>query len=288
MDQLNSKLREKKLTKAQLENLKKTLPEMYEEYMASRNVMVELQKFITAPSGDDQMVRMKEEIILLSEVDDPVLIMGETGTGKETLARALHGDREGEFIPINCAGIPETLIESELFGHVKGAFTGAVQDKTGLLHSAQNGTVFLDEIGDLPLSMQAKLLRALQEKKIRRVGADYERGDKEININCRFIAATHKNLEAMVKDETFREDLYYRISMQTITTLPLRERSAVIRPLIKHLIIKEKDDVNFDIEDIDEFANFLLKNRQQLTGNVRQLQNIIRQYHVLGKKPTFK
>ena len=156
----------------------------------------------------------------------PVIIYGETGTGKEILARIIHGDRVGKFVPINCGGIPEQLLESELFGHVRGAFTGAHTDKQGLFSAAAAGTLFLDEVAELPATMQVKLLRVLQEKVVRRVGSTTPE-----ELDCRIIAATHQDLHAMVAAGTFREDLFYRLASIELRTKPLRERPLDI-PLI--------------------------------------------------------
>jgi transcriptional regulator with GAF, ATPase, and Fis domain len=272
-------LKEKNLSPDKLAKLRLLMPEEVEAYEASRPVNVALAEFVTA---EPSMLRIKEKVKILSEVNDPVLITGETGTGKELLAKALHGDREGKLITVNCAGIPEALIESELFGHKKGAFTSAIADKTGLLQAAYNGTIFLDEVGDLPLQAQAKLLRALQEKCIRRVGDDGE----EIKITCRFVCATHRNLPLMVASSAFREDLYWRISTVTLTTKPIRERTIDIPLIVKHLVIKDRDKVHHDI-DLEEMTQYIIKNRDRLTGNVRQIQSIVRNFHLFGELPQF-
>jgi two-component system response regulator PilR (NtrC family) len=162
-----------------------------------------------------------------------ILIIGESGTGKELVARMIHesGPMKNEpFIPVNCGAIPETLIESEMFGHKKGSFTGAVSDKEGLFEAADKGTLFLDEVGELPLSMQVKLLRALQERTIRKVGSN-----TDTKVDVRIIAATNRNLEEMVAKGTFREDLYYRLNVILIKTPPLRDRSTDIELLMNTL-----------------------------------------------------
>ncbi|MBO4318378.1 MAG: sigma-54-dependent Fis family transcriptional regulator, partial [Mailhella sp.] len=168
------------------------------------------------------MLRVLDIIARVADTSVPVLIMGETGTGKSRLAEYIHRAsplREKRFLTIDCAALPESLLESELFGHVKGAFTGAVNTRKGLLEEAQGGTVFLDEIGDLTTSTQSKLLRAIQEHEIRPVGSN-----RSVKIDVRFIAATHRDLEAEVKEGRFREDLYYRLAVIPITLPPLRER----------------------------------------------------------------
>lgn len=186
-----------------------------------------LKRFITI---DPEMLAMKEDVHKIAKASHEVLIRGETGTGKETLARAMIGQRVGKTVSFNCAGLVETLAESELFGHVKGAFTGAVGDRQGLLASANDGVCFLDEVGELPLSIQAKLLRAIQEKRIRRVGATTEE-----NVNCKIVCATHRNLEDMVENGLFREDLYARISTLTLKVSPLSRRVCDIVPIISSL-----------------------------------------------------
>ena len=236
-----------------------------------------LKKFITQ---HPVMLKLKDEVRKIANLEDSVLIIGDSGTGKELLAHALHGDRKGNFIAINCAGMPENLIESELFGHVKGAFTGANIEKIGLLEVAKDGTIFLDEIGDLAFPMQAKLLRAIQEKSIRRVGSNIE-----VDINCRVVAATHHKLDEIIEGEDifnkshiqFREDLYYRISMFVLKPLPLAARSMDIP-----LIIKDIDKENC-IKDINKFCSQIDVNR--LAGNVRSLQRIVRRFCILGLQP---
>lgn len=201
-----------------------------------------------------------------------VLVTGESGTGKELIARAIHKlskSSSDPFVPVNCGALPEALFESELFGHEKGAFTGAVSTKPGLLEFANNGTFFLDEISELSQSLQVKLLRMLEDKKIRRVG-----GQNEININVRIISASNRNLHKAVENHTFREDLFYRLSSIEIEVPPLRERVDDIMPLAYHFVsdICKKEDVpekKFSVE-----AEGLLKT-YAWPGNVRELQNII-------------
>ena len=228
-----------------------------------------LDRFITCYP---EMITMKEDARKLSKEDDCVLIMGPTGTGKEILARALHGEREGDFVPVNCGGLPEHLIESELFGHRKGAFTGADKDRIGLMEQAKDGTLFLDEIGDMDKSLQVKLLRALQEKSIRRVGDSEHRP-----INCRFVAATNIDLGQWVKIGLFREDLYWRLNTFILTPLPLAKRSKDI-PLIVQAL-----DVDHRIKDVTLFCAGIIA--EELTGNVRTLQQLVRRFYVLGEVP---
>ncbi len=201
-----------------------------------------------------------------------VLLLGETGTGKELFARVVHhnsGRREMPFVPINCSAIPETLLETELFGHVRGAFTGAVTTKKGLLEEADGGTVFLDEIGDMSLALQAKLLRVLEEQAIRPVGST-----KTTQVNIRVITATNKDLKAAVRTGGFREDLYYRINVISLEIPPLRERKGDVQLLVKHYLQKYSDDMGKQIKDVTAGALALLIN-YDWPGNVRELQNVI-------------
>ncbi len=223
-----------------------------------------LDQFITQ---DPDMLKLKEHCIKLMDVDDPIMIIGESGTGKELIANALHNGREGRFVAINCAGMPEHLIESELFGHEKGAFTGADKQKNGLLNDASDGTIFLDEIGEMPMLMQAKLLRAIQEKKVRRVG-----GSLDININCRFVCATHQNIEA---GNMMRVDLFYRLSTFILRTKPLQDRPDDI-PLILQTLDKENKLPEKFYEIVCMY---------KLKGNVRSLQQLVRRYYILGEMP---
>lgn len=244
------------------------LPEMADRWEAAiapkRNKY--LDQFTTQ---DPTMLKMKEHIIKLMEVDDPVMIIGESGTGKELIANALHNGKEGKFIAINCAGMPEQLIESELFGHEKGAFTGADKQKNGLLNDASDGTIFLDEIGEMPMLMQAKLLRAIQEKKVRRVG-----GSLDININCRFVCATHQDIE---NNKMMRIDLFYRLSTFILRPSPLCTRMNDIELILKSL---DKDN-----KLPASFLDYIMGFNARLKGNVRSLQQMVRRYYVLGEMP---
>jgi len=200
-----------------------------------------------------------------------ILITGESGTGKELFAKAIHNwsGRTGDFVPVNCAAIPQELIESELFGHEKGAFTGATAKKTGKIELAHNGTLFLDEIADMSESMQAKLLRTLQEQEFERVG-----GNKTFKINVRVIAATNKNLSQMIEEGSFRDDLYYRFASAVIHLPPLKERKEDI-PLLAYRFLREAEKVNSATkrEISDEAVNLLIG--YSWPGNVRELQNVI-------------
>ncbi|HAS17449.1 MAG TPA: sigma-54-dependent Fis family transcriptional regulator, partial [Nitrospiraceae bacterium] len=219
--------------------------------------------------------RMKEILAILPSVAHSksiVLIQGESGTGKELIAKAIHNNsarKDKPFIAVNCAAIPDTLIESELFGHVKGSFTGAHQDRIGRFELANHGTIFLDEIGDMSLSTQAKLLRVIQEEKFERVG-----GTKTISVDVHIIAATNKNLTKAVKEGSFREDLFYRISVFPITLPPLRERKEDIQLLISYFIEKFNKEMGKSINNISPQAMKVFMN-YYFPGNIRELRNII-------------
>jgi DNA-binding NtrC family response regulator len=220
------------------------------------------------------MQTVYKEIGRVAATPVPVLIRGGTGTGKELIARALyqHSDRAGKpFIAVNCAAIPQTLIESELFGHERGAFTGAQQRRIGRFEQANGGTLFLDEIGDLPIDTQAKLLRVLQERYIQRVG-----GDESIPVDVRVITATHRDLEEAIKEREFREDLFFRISVVTITLPPLSERAEDIPELVRYFIGRYAGELGIEHPSIQPEAITLLQ-KQPWPGNVRELENVVRQ-----------
>lgn len=222
-----------------------------------------------------QSKKMQEVFSIMRKVLNsslPVLIIGETGTGKELVARSLHYSsqrKNRKFVPIYCGGLPESLLESELFGYKKGAFTGALYDKKGLIEEADGGTLFLDEIADIPLSIQAKLLRFLQEGKFRRIGETEER-----YVDCRIIAATNKDLEEEIKKRNFREDLYYRLNVIKINLPPLREREEDIILLSNYFLKKFSEKENKKIKGFSKEAIEFLKN-YNWPGNVRELENKI-------------
>jgi two-component system response regulator AtoC len=215
----------------------------------------------------------------VSSSNIPVLIQGESGTGKELIARSIHetGNRaRGPLVAVNCAAIPETLLESELFGHEKGAFTGAVEKRTGRFERAQGGTLFLDEIGELPFHLQVKLLRVLQEQEIERVG-----GEKTIPIDVRIIAATNRDLNMMVQKGTFREDLYYRLNGVTIDIPPLRHRKEDIGELVSYFLFRYvKENGGPPLYMHPEALRSL--ERYDWPGNIRQLQNVVYRAAVLA------
>ena len=219
-----------------------------------------------------RMMHIYKLVNQIAKTRTNVLITGESGTGKELVARALHKESERSnkpFVTINCGGIPETLMESELFGHKKGAFTGANQDKKGLFEIADGGTVFLDEIGELTMPIQVKLLRAVQEKMFKSVG-----GNEDISVDMRIISATNKNLEDEVMEGRFREDLFYRLNVIAIKMPPLRERRGDLRILAQHFLEKYAKEMGKEITKISSYAIDLL-NKYDFPGNVRELENLI-------------
>jgi two-component system response regulator AtoC len=222
--------------------------------------------------ANQQMKKIFELIYRLSKVDTNVLIRGENGTGKELVARAIHFNspqKNGPFIAINCGAIPENLMESEFFGHEKGAFTGAFERKIGKFQSASGGTLFLDEIGELSSALQVKLLRVLQEKKFTPVGST-----REVKTNARIIAATNRNLEKAIEEGKFREDLFYRLNVMPIFLPPLRERKDDIPSLIDYFIKKFTKRHQRDISSIEPRALTAIVNFSW-PGNIRELENVI-------------
>ncbi len=229
------------------------------------------------------MQEVFELIAQVAETKTNVLVYGESGTGKELVARAIHeqGDRHGEpFVAINCGAIPENLLESELFGHTRGAFTGAVQNKEGLFEAASGGTLFLDEIAELSPALQVKLLRALQEKTIRRVGDTVDR-----KVDVRIVSATNRRLEEEVAAGRFREDLYYRLNVIQLTLPPLRERSEDIPLLVQHFVRRYSEELGKRIDGMDAEAYEVLA-RYPFPGNVRELENLIERAVALSRGPT--
>jgi two-component system response regulator GlrR len=225
------------------------------------------------------MEQLLDKVRLVARSNASVLIRGQSGTGKELLAKALHraSDRvEKPFVPVNCSAIPEALLESELFGHAKGSFSGADRAYEGLFRAADNGTLFLDEIGDMPLPLQVKLLRVLQEKQVRPVGDTVP-----IDVNVRIISATHQNLEQRVAENRFREDLYYRLNVVTLEVPPLQDRREDIQMLVEHFLslFNEQNDrtiVGFSPEAMDALLE------APWPGNIRQLQNVVEQAAALS------
>jgi DNA-binding NtrC family response regulator len=256
---------DKRRLKGEVENLRSQVGERYSR-----------KKIIAASS---KMKKVLELVELVSGTDSTVLIEGESGTGKELVARAIHfsGTRaKRPFIAVNCGALPEPLLESELFGHVKGSFTGAIRDKKGLFEEADGGTLLLDEIGDMPSPIQVKLLRVLQEGEIRRVG-----GNSNISVDVRIIASTNRKLSALVEEGEFREDLFYRLNVIPITIPPLRERRDDIAPLINHFVGVYKGKLKKDVEGFSPEALEILLNHDW-PGNIRELENVVERAMTLG------
>lgn len=228
--------------------------------------------------GESEVVRdLKSVIDRVAPTNGNILILGETGTGKEVVARNIHyrsAINGGPFIPVNCSAIPADLLESELFGHKKGAFTGAITDRKGRFELAAGGTLFLDEIGDMPLVLQVKLLRVLEERRIYRLG-----GDSSIPMTARLVAATHRNLEKRVEDGSFREDLYYRLKVVPVRVPPLSDRAEDIPDLIRELSFRRNNKQQVTIE-FSPCALECLK-RYKWPGNIRELANIVERLRVL-------
>ena len=228
-----------------------------------------LEQFITT---DPEMLALKDTVARLANKSINVLILGETGTGKELIAHALHGERKGNFVAVNCAGVPSELLESEFFGHERGAFTGAVQHQDGYIAQAQDGTLFLDEIGDLPMLLQSKLLRFLQDKRFRTVG-----GTKEHQSNCRIVCATNQNIPTMIARRRFRSDLYYRIKGTVLKLKPLSDRPEADVQTIVSKFSKRADKPAFA-----EYLIGLIKS-DTLQGNVRELLSMIEEDNILNE-----
>lgn len=273
------------------ENIKDELPLLVRRALKmlalereNRNLRSQLEKtfhFENIIAVSKQMQNILSLIERIKNSRESVLITGESGVGKEVVARHIHvrsmADNE-TFVPINCAAMPENLLENELFGHEKGAFTGATDLKKGKIELAANGTLFLDEIGEIPLALQAKLLRILQDKKFFRLG-----GTKEISVNFRLIAATNKNLQEEVKQKNFREDLYYRLNVIPINIPPLRERPDDIPALIDFFTYKYCNENKISQPKIETgLVTFL--SRMDWEGNIRQLENTLRRMLVLNHK----
>jgi two-component system response regulator AtoC len=238
-------------------------------------------------SGDEAIIgkspQIKDILKKIGKISSSrinVLIQGESGTGKELISRTIHYSgvtKDRPYIAVNSAALPETLLESELFGHVKGAFTGAIRDKKGKFELAENGTIFLDEIGDISPNLQVKLLRVIQEREFERVG-----GETTISMNARIIAATNKNLERLVKEGKFREDLYYRLNVFRLNVPPLRDRKSDISLLVVHFLKKINNELHKNVIKIPYEVIDILHNYEWV-GNIRELKNILMQGVLLAK-----
>jgi len=236
--------------------------------------------------GESPALKMSLYLVsLVAPTDSSVILLGETGTGKELIARATHDlstRRERAFVKLNCAAIPLGLLESELFGHERGAFTGAIAQKIGRFELAHKGTLFLDEVGDIPLELQAKLLRVLQEREFERIGSNQTH-----KVDVRVIAATHRDLASMVKQTTFREDLYYRLKVFPINVPPLRQRTEDISKLVWHFTALYARRMNKRIDEIpSETMDALI--RYRWPGNVRELQNFIERAVILSPRSVLR
>lgn len=224
---------------------------------------------------------LKKLVLMVSESSSTVLLRGETGCGKDVVAQAIHNSskRKGDLINVNCAAIPSDLLESELFGHEKGSFTGADSQRQGRFELSNKGTLFLDEIGDMPMSLQAKLLRAIETKKIQRVG-----GRKEIELDLRLICATHQNIEKKIEDGSFRSDLFFRINVFPIEIPTLSERKKDIPVLVKYMLDQIKDTgsptPNFDLSAINALQEYIWP------GNIRELKNVIERSAIIFPNQT--
>jgi two-component system response regulator HydG len=260
---------------------------MVDQAFRSQNMVKALSysaPVFSLPGGNEfvgqssEMKKIFSVIDRLARVDTAVLIRGESGTGKELVAQSLHYNgprKDNRFVAVNCSAIPESLMESEFFGHEKGAFTGADARKIGKFQYAEGGTLFLDEIGEIPASMQAKLLRVLQEKKFTPVGSN-----REIDMNVRIVAATNRNLEAMIKDGSFREDLFYRLNVLPIQLPPLRERKNDLESLSRYFVEKFNQRYKKQIRGLSEEALEALK-AHRWPGNIRELENVLEHAFVL-------
>jgi DNA-binding NtrC family response regulator len=236
-------------------------------------------------AGSQAMRDVLELAARVAPLDTTVLVHGESGTGKEFIVRLIHDQSPraaGPFVSINCAALTETLLESELFGHVRGAFTGAVRDKAGLFEVAGSGTIFLDEIGEIAPTVQAKLLRALQEREIRRVGAE-----RSIRVNARVVAATNRDLRAAVDAGTFREDLFFRLGAFIITVPPLRDRREDIPPLVHNFLVRAASRMKKDVSSVSADAMTALMN-YRWPGNVRELEHAIERAVILANNPNIR
>ncbi len=269
----------------------KELKHRVERALEKRSMAVEiadLHRQLRERHGIDDMVgqcpamrELFEKIKLVADTNSTVLVIGESGTGKELVARSLHLNsprRSKPFLPINCAAIPDTLIESELFGHEKGAFTGASDKRKGVFQTAEGGTLFIDEIGEMPLGLQSKLLRAIENKKVMPVGSAHE-----IPVDVRLIAATNRDLDEVVRQKEFREDLYYRLKVVVLKIPPLRDRREDIPLLVRFFIDQIARETNRPVRDITPEAMGTLRD-YDWPGNVRELRNTLEGIIVLSLK----
>ncbi len=243
-----------------------------EKQMQTRTASTPAPEMFTFIGRSRAMWPVLERIPQVARSDATVLITGESGTGKELLARAIHAASPrsgGRFVPVNCGALPEGLFESELFGHVRGSFTGAVHDKQGLMREADGGTLFLDEVGELTPNTQVKLLRALQDRRVRPVG-----GTREFSVDARVITATNKDLRILIEEGKFREDLYFRVDVISLHVPPLRQRREDIPELVRHFVERACERLGMEPKEIHRDAMAVLEN-YGWPGNVRELENVV-------------
>ena len=267
-----------------IEDRKRAEERLQQENAALREEINQASMFEQIVGSSKSLQRVLAQVSKVALTDSTVLVLGETGTGKELIARAIHKRSKRAaraFIGVNCGAIPASLIASELFGHEKGAFTGATHRHTGRFEAAHGGTLFLDEVGDLPADIQIALLRVLQEREIERVG-----GDKPIPVDVRVLAATHRNLEKLVSEGKFRADLFYRLNVVPITMPPLRERAADIPVLVEYFIVRFGKKVGKKFKAIERKTLQVLQ-AYDWPGNVRELQNVIERTIILSDSDTF-
>lgn len=253
--------------------------ELFSENRALRRELDRRGSFTKMIGSSEKIRKVLELVSKVADTNANVLITGESGTGKELVAREIHfssGRSAKPFLAVNCGALPESLLESELFGHTKGSFTGAIADKKGLFRSADGGTIFLDEIGEMPMPLQVRLLRALQEREVTPVGSS-----TPIKFDARIIAATNRDLESEVETGTFREDLFYRLNVIEIELPPLRERSGDIPALAKHFVSRVAEKQSTTEKAIADGAMNALRN-YEWPGNVRELENVIERSFILG------
>jgi two-component system response regulator AtoC len=257
------------------ENLRREVGRLRNEVRADR-------RFGDLVARSSAMLEALEVATKVAPYESPVLLSGQSGTGKELVARLIHRESrrsEGPFVPVNCGAIPENLLESEFFGHVKGAFTGADRDRVGLFETARGGTLFLDEVGELPGSLQVKLLRVLQERRARAVGSD-----QSVPVDVRIVAATNRDLEEAVADGSFRQDLYYRLAVVPIHLPALLRRAEEIPELARYFLERHRDRMGIEVEGISPEAMEVLLS-YPWPGNVRELENVLERALVLTDGP---
>ena len=253
---------------------------LFAENRALRRELNRQYNFPEIVGSSEKMRRVFELVVKVADTSTNVLILGESGTGKELIARSLHFNSARSakpFLAVNCGALPESLLESELFGHTKGAFTGAIADKKGLFRSAEGGTLFLDEIGEMPMALQVRLLRALQEHEVTPVGSSTPQ-----KFDARIVAATNRDLEKEVVAGNFREDLFYRLNVIEISLPPLRERPEDIPALVRHFVSKSAASQNTVAKPIDEGSMNALRN-YGWPGNVREMENCIERAFILSE-----